>query len=263
MENIGVTQVFSAYAAYYDLLYSEKPYDEETAYIERMILKYRQDATTILELGSGTGRHAASFAASGFHTHGVERSHEMLHQAERRRRGLPEEVSAKMKFQQGDIRTFRSEASGEYDVVLSLFHVFSYLLTNEDIESAFLTAHAHLKTGGLLVFDYWYGPAVLSQRPSVRIKRMENDELSFVRIAEPTIFFDENRVQVDYTIYARQKRTGAQEEIQETHNMRYLFLPEVALLARGKFKILSNLAWMKQSDASPDDWAAVCVLEKV
>ena len=49
--------LFQKYAAFYDLLYRDKDYAAEAEYVARTIRSIVPDARTILELGSGTGRH--------------------------------------------------------------------------------------------------------------------------------------------------------------------------------------------------------------
>ena len=51
----------------------------------------------------------------------------------------------------------------EFDNIISLFHVVSYLTSNYDIKNLFLNANKHLKKGGLFIFDIWYSPAVLNK----------------------------------------------------------------------------------------------------
>ena len=51
---------------------------------------------------------------------------------------------------------------------------------NDDVLAAFLTARHHLNPGGIFLFDVWYGPAVLTDRPSVRIKWMAHEEIEIL-----------------------------------------------------------------------------------
>ena len=47
-----------------------------------------------------------------------------------------------------------------------------------------------------------------AQRPEVRVKRMADQSVEIVRIAEPFVIPNENRVDVEYTIYATDIATG-------------------------------------------------------
>ena len=53
-----MNKVFDAYAAYYDLLYQDKNYHKEAKYILRLLEDNGISSGKILELGSGTGKHA-------------------------------------------------------------------------------------------------------------------------------------------------------------------------------------------------------------
>jgi len=85
-------------------------------------------------------------------------------------------------------------------VVIALFHVMSYQPRNADLRDAFATASAHLKRGGIFIFDYWYGPAVLTNLPTVRVKRVENGDIGVLRLSEPSIKVNENIVDINYLI---------------------------------------------------------------
>ena len=217
---------FDTYARYYDLLYRDKDYAGEAAYVASHIRQHAPEAARILELGCGTGAHAEHLARLGFTVHGVDLSEAMLTRAEERQAALPADLAARLTFAHGDVRSVRTGET--YDAVISLFHVMSYQTTNADLEAALATAAAHLQPGGLFLFDFWYGPAVLTQQPEVRVKRLEDEEIKVTRIAEPVMRVNENVVEVNYTVFIEVKSTGQMEQVQETHRMRYWFLPELA-----------------------------------
>jgi SAM-dependent methyltransferase len=69
---------FQKYAAWYDLLYYDKDYAAEAAYIVLMIGRGFANVHTILEFGSGTGHHGRLLAAKGSDVYGIDRSFEMV-----------------------------------------------------------------------------------------------------------------------------------------------------------------------------------------
>ncbi len=253
--------VFGAYAAYYDLLNAEKDYAGEAAYVEHL-LRRAGSGPELLELGCGTGIHAALLAQRGFSVCGVDRSLSMLASATERASREPASVAARLSFRRGDVRTFR--AASTFDGVISLFHVMSYQTSQDDLESAMETARAHLKPGGAFVFDCWYGPAVLTQRPARRVRHLESDLVDVTRVAEPEMHLDENVVDVVYQITVRQKGSGAEETITESHRMRYLFVPEVrAVLKRAGFALEGHEEWMSGRPAGLDTWSVCFVARAV
>lgn len=248
--------VFDAYATYYDLLYRDKDYAGEAAWVASLIERYRPGARRILEFGSGTGAHAAQFAQQGYAVSGIDLSPAMVERARGRTLGLG--VSITPRFDVGDIRTYRSEEP--FEVVLALFHVMSYQTGNADLRAAIHTAAANLEPGGLLIFDCWYGPGVLSEPPTTRVRRIEGNGVAVTRIAEPLHVPDQNRVDVNYEVLVRHGERV--QRILERHALRYLFTPEVDLLLEGSgLGRIAHFKWM--SDEAPDAsaWNACFVVQ--
>ena len=252
--------VFSNYARYYDLLYRDKDYPKEAQFIHQLLLNHAPNAVSILELGCGTGIHAALLVQSGYQLHGVDISAEMLEQFALRREQLLPDLASKLKFSQGDIREFRTDQ--QFDAIISLFHVISYQTTNEALQATLATVKAHLKPGGIFIFDCWYGPAVLSDRPTVRVKRLEDELIEITRIAEPAIHPNENLVDVNYQVLIKDKKSSIVEEIRESHQMRYLFKPEIELiLNQFQMEVIDYREWMTNKEPGFDTWGVyfVCV----
>ena len=245
--------IFNNYARYYDLLYQDKDYVGETQFIQQLVKTYALLAEKILDLGCGTGIHATLLAKQGYQVQGVDISQEMLQKASDRLSHLPPDLVSRLKFTHGDIRTVRLNQT--FDVVLSLFHVVSYQTINEDLLATIATVKEHLKPGGIFIFDVWYGPAVLSDRPTVRVKRLEDEQILVTRIAEPVMHPNENWVDVNYQVFIRDKSSNAVEELQETHRMRYLFKPEIELLLREfQIQVVACCEWISNREAGFDTW---------
>jgi SAM-dependent methyltransferase len=250
--------VFGNYARYYDLLYKDKDYAGESDYVKKLLLKFGESTVTVLELGCGTGKHAVLLAEKGYTVTGIDRSIEMLDAANARMKSSPKIA---VKFTAGDVRNVRLKE--QFDAVISLFHVMSYQATNEDLASAFLTAKEHLNPGGIFVFDFWYGPAVLTDRPAVRVKRLEDDVICVTRIAEPALNLDKNIVDVNYQVMVEDRKTGLVNTVKETHIMRYLFLPEIDLfLSNCGLRMIHAEEWMTGSAPAANTWGVCCVAKK-
>jgi SAM-dependent methyltransferase len=250
---------FVDYAQYYDLIYTDKDYQAEANFVDSLIQRYAEGAKSILDLGCGTGRHTR-YLSKKYSVTGVDMSEDMLGVARSRPGGAKSQGSPDVLFLQGDLRTFRVEQ--HFDAVVSLFHVMSYQTTNEDLRAAFATAKAHLRPGGVFLFDCWYGPAVLTDRPAVRSKRLENERLQVIRVAEPLMYPNENRVDVNYTVWIKDKQSNGIQEIRETHKVRYWFLPElVASLHDSGFKLLETGEWMTGKALGWGTWSAYFVAQ--
>lgn len=251
--------IFNNYARYYDLLYRDKDYTAEAKFIDRLIQSKAPNTSTILELGCGTGNHALLLATAGYRVHGVDLSTEMLKYAQARCDLVEPELAAKLQFSQGDLRQVRLDI--KFDVILSLFHVISYQTTNADLLAALETVKTHLKPGGTFIFDVWYGPAVLSDPPTIRIKRLEDKSIQVTRIAEPIMYPNENLVDVNYQVFIKDKNSGAIDELTETHRMRYLFRTELELLLnRLQMYIIEDGEWLTHHQPGLNTWGVYFVV---
>lgn len=246
-------QVFNAYSRYYDLLYKDKDYLAEAEYIHALLNRYGFAKGQLLEFGSGTGRHGRILASFGHDIHGIERSAEMV--------GIADQTAG-FTIQQGDICTI--QMGQVYDAVLSLFHVVSYQVTNEAVKAVFMRASEHLKQGGIFLFDVWYSPAVYMQKPSVRVKRICDSNMEITRVAEPVILPNENRVDVNYNIFARDVASGRVDYLNESHPMRHFSLPEIDLFAQsvGLVRVGAE-EFLTGNEPSEDTWGVCFVLKKV
>jgi SAM-dependent methyltransferase len=244
-------KVFGSYSRYYDLLYRDKDYAGEADYVDSLIRRFCPSAATVLNLGCGSGRHDRELVQLGYAVTGVDRSETML--AEARRAASGEKAP---EYFCGDLCSIRIPS--RFDAVLALFHVFSYQSTNAELRAAFATVREHLAPGGICLFDCWYGPAVLTERPSERIKEFGDDLISATRTATPIMHPNDNLVDVQYHISIRNKHDDRLEELEEIHRMRYLFRPEVEMLleVNGLAPVLFE-EWRTGCEPGFDTWGVV------
>lgn len=246
------SEAFNAYSRYYDLLYRDKDYGSEVAYIRNILHRHGVTAGDVLELGAGTGKHGRLLAREGYTVQGIERSAEMLAQAQ---------PAPGFSCQQGDIRTVSTGRF--YSAVLSLFHVMSYQTDNESVQAVFDRAAEHLKPGGLFFFDFWYSPAVYTLQPTTRVKRMADDQVEITRIAEPRLFPEKNQVDVEYTIFAKESGDGTVHTLSEVHSMRHFSLPEIDLFASiAGFQRVRAEEFLTAAPPSPQTWGVGVVLQR-
>lgn len=246
---------FQQYSTYYDLLYKDKNYREESQYAIKKIKQFASNATQMLELGSGSGSHARYFCEAGFEVTGIERSPEMVAIAKAKKIiGFNPIV--------GDISSY--EVPQQFDVAISLFHVISYLSQNDALIDCFKMTHKHLNSDGIFMFDIWYSPAVYHQKPETRIKRLENDGIEIVRLAESEMESDANVVAVNFEVIIKDKATHITESITEKHLMRHFSIPEIKMLAAFTgFEVLLAEEFLTENVPSEDTWGVCFVLKKV
>ncbi len=253
--------IFSDYAQHYELLYGEKDYEGECSYVQQLFSAYCTNIDSMLELGCGMAGHAIPFARIGYKMVCVDRSPIMLEGGKEKAKTLDAEHRDRLMFMQGDIRTIQLDQS--FDVVISLFHVMSYLTSNTDLESTIRNVASHLRIGGVFIFDFWYGPAVLLQRPHVRIRNIKNEKYEVCRIADPALNVNTNTVDVNYRMFVEERSLGRITCVRETHQMRYFFVPELQLLMQHfQLKILHIYEWMSTGPPSEDTWSACVVAQR-
>jgi SAM-dependent methyltransferase len=209
----------------------------------------------VLDVGCGTGRHASFMSALGYHITGVDMSTEMINEA--RQQNIPNaEFYA---HSAGDFSFDR-----KFDAVTSLFHVLSYQTSNETVQKMMANISRHLVDDGIFIFDFWYAPAVLTERPAIKIKRLENDEIKVTRIAEPVLKVNENTVDVNFELLIETKQNRKVDVIKEVHPMRYFSLPEIALfLGKEKMEIIYTKEWMSEKKPSDHTWGVCCIAKKL
>jgi len=257
-----VSQPFgSVYADCYDAIYQEKHYQAECDLIERLFKMYGDgQIKTVLDLGCGTGNHVLPLSMRGFEVIGVDRSESMLAQA--RKKAAQSLPAVRDAFYQVDIRSV--DLGRRFDAVLMMFAVLGYQLENADIMGVFRAARRHLNPGGLLLFDVWYGPAVLLQRPSERVKIIPTSTGKIQRVASSELDTSRNVCTVRYhvsTFAAEQLVNEAEEE----HTVRYFFPLELTLFLESTGFTCVRLGAFPELDMDPDEqtWNVLCAARAV
>lgn len=250
--------VFGEYAALYNLMYGEKEYGDESEFVISQLREFKSPIDNILDLGCGTGAHALRFSQSGLNVLGVDLSADMLSLARRNLAGATSGAAGAVEFHHSDIRDLRLDR--RFDAVVSLFHVMSYQVHDEDLIATIAGARRHISSGCPFLFDFWHGPAVIKAGPAVRRKEVEDEFVRVVRLATPSWEKSHNRVKVVYDFTVDEKATGRQRKFEEIHTMRYFFPEELehALQCNG-FHLAKCAEWLTGKQASNDSFSAYVV----
>jgi len=236
--------IFNKYAKYYDEFYKDMV-DDDMDYILKLKDEYSEIISPrILSLGCGTGRHDTFLSELGYDIIGIDKSKQMIKIANKNK--------YMNKFMIGDIRDFK--LSKKFDMCMSLFHIISYLQSDDDIIKTFKNINKHLKKDSLFIFDVWYGPAVLNIKPT-KNKKVAN---GIKRICTPTLIENEDSVDVNY------KFINGKKTFNETHKMRYFFQPELKyLLNLSGFEILKVEEWKTGDIPSLNTWGVCFICRKI
>jgi SAM-dependent methyltransferase len=243
---------FEKYARFYELFNQEKDYEAEVDYIIGLITQYAPGAPrSVLELGMGTGGHARILQEKGFEVTGIERSAEMERLA--RENGVECVL--------GDIS--QADLEREFDVVISLFHVISYLTGQDDLGNTFRLTNRHLKNGGLFIFDTWFTDAVEIQKPERREKTVEFEGFKVKRVAEPVSYQDRKLVEVEYKFSLIGPDEVEIDSWLESHPMRHFSIAEIETLAKSNgFELLKVEEFISGAVPSDKTWGVCFILIK-
>jgi SAM-dependent methyltransferase len=217
--------VFSAeYAGAYDLLYRDKDYESECATIVSAFGRFASgEVRKVLDWGCGTGGHAIPLSRRGYEVTGIDRSASMLALAREKAAAR----GAAVRWVEGDMRTAAVE--GVYDAGLLMFAVLGYVTETSEVVQVLRNCRHHLKSGAPLVFDVWYGPAVLASRPEQRVRTIVEGGQKTVRVVTPSLDSRHHLCTVRYHLLRVEgARVTADEE--EEHVMRYFFPLELELM---------------------------------
>jgi SAM-dependent methyltransferase len=250
--------VFAAdYAQQYDRLYAAKNYQQECDLIEGAITRHGSARpATIIDIGCGTGGHALELAQRGYRLTGVDLSESMLKQAQSKAASL--ESERRPVWVHGDARDFK--AGGPFDMAIMMFAVVGYLTRNEDVLQGLANIRSHLKPGGLFVCDFWYGPSVLSDRPTDRARVLPTPRGEVIRTTNTVLDVVRHTADVTFQLWTLEDGKVA-SATREKHSLRYFFPQEFALLlGQSGFEMLNISAFPTLDGPLTDEsWNALVV----
>ncbi|MBQ4821845.1 class I SAM-dependent methyltransferase [Aquimarina sp. MMG016] len=136
-------KLYSDLAVVYEAMYATFiDYLEEYNFYSKIINRYNKK--NLLEIGSGTGNLASYFVKKSFDYQGLDFSKEMI--------AIAKAKVPNCKFIEGDMRNFKLEKP--IQSIIMTGRTISYLVTNEDVKSTFLTVNKNLEKGGVFCFDF-------------------------------------------------------------------------------------------------------------
>lgn len=251
-----MTVFTSPYAEHYDQFYAEKNYRAECDLVQEALARFGDTSPeTLLDVGCGTGGHSIELAQRGYRVTGVDLSPSMIEIAKAKSDDLPDVC---MTWLQGDARTF--EAGGSYDAAIMMFAVVGYLTSNDDVIAGLRNIRRHLKPGAVFVNDFWYGPSVITDRPTDRIKVIPTASGQVIRATSTRLDILSHTADVSFRLWTIEGDKVVSETA-EMHRLRYYFPQEYAfLLGQAGFEMASISAFPTlDQPLSDQSWNALVV----
>jgi SAM-dependent methyltransferase len=155
----------------YDLVYSFKDYERESARVVELARARSPSARTLLDVACGTGHHLA-YLQHTFTCEGLDLDEGLLGIARARLPGVPLHI--------GDMRTF--DLGRRFDVVACLFSAIGFALDLDALAEATARLAAHVAVGGVLLVEPWITPGEwIPGRPHALAA--QNDDVAVARMA--------------------------------------------------------------------------------
>ncbi len=238
--------IFKKTADFYDALYQAKDYKAETDFLVKVMEKYAKDKVkTILSFGCGTIGHEVLLAKQGYSIVGIDQAEGMINIAKEKAKQENVEIDLRV----SDIQSFKADK--QFDAVIANFNIAGYMAENADMDGFLKNAADSLKEGGLLLFDCWYGPAVLKDRPHDREKEFEKGGKKFIRKTTQTLDIEKSTVTILFEVLE-----NGQSIAQEQHVVRFWFLKELELfLEKNGFALVKACNFLDlDSEISENGW---------
>jgi SAM-dependent methyltransferase len=199
--------MYSDLAPWFHLLTHPSDYEDEAAYVSRVVDDVGiGESRTLLELGSGGGNNASHLKAR-FECTLTDISPEML--------TLSRTLNPECEHLEGDMRTLRLGRA--FDVVF-IHDAISYLTTEDDLRAALETAALHVRPAGLVILT----PDATTEifKPQTDHGGHDGEDGRSLRYLEWTHPASGTTYDVDYLIIAR----GPGEALQVVHDRHTLGL---------------------------------------
>lgn len=244
---------FAKYAKYYDDIYNDKNYKEETEYLVKIIKKFSKKKN-LLEVGCGSGQHAIHLKKHTYKVTAIDNSASMIEVAKNK--------EIKIKFFKKDARTFK--LNKKFDIILLNFHVINFLLNKNDLKKFFSNCFIHLKKEGILIFDFINLETILKDKPKNKIKKIfiNNKKINIIRNTRP--FFEKKNkkfnIRFDLKVFKEKKLI---ESFKEIHKLKIHSKNDFVSTSCKYFNLINIFGWLSFSNLKNNAWTGLMVLKRL
>lgn len=216
-------EAYSNFAACYDELMDNIPYDEWFAYLQSLLKENKIEDGIVAELGCGTGNITELMAQAGFDMIGIDNSDAMLDIANAKK---AQNQSSSLYLLQ-DMREF--ELYGTVKAVISLCDSINYITDSSDLLQVFKLVNNYLDPKGIFIFDFhprYYYKEIVADATIAE----DRDDISFIW----DNFYDEDEDinELALSLFVRENTDGNKDaqlyrKYQELHLQRGYTLAEI------------------------------------
>ncbi|XQY90780.1 class I SAM-dependent DNA methyltransferase [Metabacillus sp. HB246100] len=221
--------IYKGFASIYDQLMKDAPYEEWASFIGIAIKRYHPEATSVLDLGCGTGEIAVRLAKQQLSVAGVDLSEDMLTVAQAK--AIDNNVN--ILFVEQDMR----ELSGfqePFDVVTICCDSLNYLQTRVDVEQTFKQVYDHTNSDSLFIFDV-HSVYKIHEIFANSTFAEQDEEISY--IWSSYLGEEENSIEHDLTFFV--KDDEVYQRFDELHVQRTFHINEYKeMLEAASFKVV-------------------------
>jgi SAM-dependent methyltransferase len=139
---------FVAVAPLYDELMTGVPYADWVRYLHQLLKEWNITPVKVLDLACGTGNVSELLAQKGYDVTGVDIAPGMI--AEARRKAIAKNLPVRYYVQDAAELTLPGQ---QFDLCVSFFDSLNYILEPERLARAIQRVAAHLRPGGVFIFD--------------------------------------------------------------------------------------------------------------
>lgn len=185
----------SLFYNYYDSLFAEKDYAEETDLVLKLSQQFGIGAPhDILEIGCGTCNHTIDIARKVKHVTAIDIDSHMIQKAKEK---IKINQAKNIKIIHNSIEKLKG---GKFDLAIALFNVVTYIPDTSALFSFMGGVAKHLKLGGVFVFDCWNGIAALRNPPKSKTTKVkQKGKYIECLVSNSTDFFNQ-KVMLNYHI---------------------------------------------------------------
>ncbi len=183
------------FSKYYDCITGHKDYETETQRLAGLIKEHvNKSGARLLDVGCGTGTHAALLKDKGFSVVGIDVSREMIEVAQDKHKGV--------KFLACDVADLNDQG---FEFSYSLYNVVNCLGSLDGLMAYFKAISARLVPGALFFVEAWNPIAVIAVPPAEVTREFEVGDEKILRKVHPRPDFVNQRLELIYDISVSKK----------------------------------------------------------